>query len=219
MSSDVKNRLLEFLNRKRMTQAEFAKRIGVSSTYIGAMRKSISDEKMMRIRKAFPELNTNWLLYGDGDMLVAASDEAMLQAEGTSGYEVPLLPVAAYAGNLQLWSEGVALADCEKVVAPVRGADFAIRVNGDSMEPEIHNGVTILIKRINDKAFIPWGNNLVIDTENGVLVKCVYPGENGGQESIEARSLNPKYPPIRIPSSSIFGLYRILGTMQVFTTM
>lgn len=218
MSSDVKRRLLDFLHSKRLTQKEFAQRIGVSPTYIGAMRKSISDEKMIKIRKAFPELNTSWLLYGEGEMTLPASDEAIIRAEGASCFEVPLLPVAAYAGNLQSWSEGVALGDCEKVISPVRGADFAIRVSGDSMEPDLHNGATILIKRINDKAFIPWGAKMVIDTENGVLVKCIFPGNAAGS-TIEARSINPHYPPIEIPTASIYGLYRILGTVQVFTTL
>lgn len=225
--SDVKMRLLEYLHAKRMTQLEFTRRLGVSSTYIGAMRRSISDEKVAEIRKIFPDLNTTWLLYGEGEMLVPTSDTALLRTDGLKSYEVPLLPVAAYAGNLQLWSQGVALKDCEKIVAPVRGADFAIRVSGDSMEPELHDGSTIFIKRINDRAFIPWGNSMVIDTENGVLVKSVYPApDNNGitknplrTEFIEARSLNPKYPPITIPASSIFGLYRILGNMRVYTTM
>lgn len=217
MESEVKTRLLEFLHYKHLTQSEFCRRIGVSPTYIGAMRKSISDDRVRVLRRAFPELNTAWLLYGEGEMLNNAPAAENRPADAM-GYEVPLLPVAAYAGNLQQWSDGVTLRDCEKVVSPVRGADFAIRVSGDSMEPVLHNGVTILIKRINEQAFIPWGSNLVIDTENGVLVKTVYPGAQG-RKSIEARSVNPKYPPIEIPHSSIYGLYRILGAVQVYTTV
>ena len=234
MASEVKERLLEYLYYKRMTQVEFARKMGVSNAFIGAMRRSISDDKVKKLRKVFPDLNTSWLLYGEGEMLRGGAVArpyaeaevdtprvvAEVGADGCvgSGYEVPLLPVAAYAGNLQLWSEGVGLADCEKVVSPVRGADFAIRVSGDSMEPELHDGATILIKRINEKAFIPWGNKMVIDTENGVLVKNVFPSETR-TGTIEARSLNPKYPPIEIPSASIYGLYRILGTVQVYTTL
>ena len=214
MASEVKDRLLQYLKHKRMTQSEFTRLMGVSGAYIGAMRRSISDEKVYKMRRLFPDLNTSWLLYGDGDMLLDndADDEAPEE------YLVPLLPVAAFAGNLQSWSEGYVLAQCEKIVAPVKGVDFAIRISGDSMEPVFHNGSTIFIKRINDKAFIPWGNSMVIDSENGVLVKNVYPGPEH-PANIEARSYNPQYPPILIPTESIFGLYRILTSVTTYATM
>lgn len=214
MASEVKERLLEYLRFKRMTQTEFTQLMGVSGAYVGAMRRSLSDEKVNKMRKLFPDLNTSWLLYGDGEMIL--SDGPVSTVPGD--YIVPLLPVAAFAGNLQLWSEGYELSQCEKIVAPVKGVDFAIRISGDSMEPVIHNGSTLFIKRINDKAFVPWGNSMVIDTENGVLVKNVYPVE-GGRDAIEARSYNPQYPPIRIPTESIFGLYRILSSTTAYATM
>ena len=146
-----------------------------------------------------------------------AEPEAQSKLSQRATYEIPLLPVAAYAGNIQAWSDGVALRDCEKVISPVKGADFAIKVSGDSMEPDLHNGATILIKRINDAAFIPWGNKMVIDTENGVFVKEVYPIPQNDRR-IEARSTNPNYPPFEIPTESIYGLYRILGQIQIYTT-
>lgn len=248
----VKERLLEFLMHFRITQREFTRRIGVAQSYIATMRKSISNEKIKLIRREFPELNTDWLLYGEGEMLNRnvitsvpgrdgrgrnkpnpAAGEALPQIKSSGeddevregplgnraeGYEVALLPVAAYAGNLQSWSAGVMLRDCEKVISPVKGADFAIKVTGDSMEPELHDGATILIKKINDNSFIPWGNKMVIDTENGVLVKKVFPGKKGSGR-IEVRSVNPMYPPYEIATSSVFGLYRILGQLQIYSTL
>lgn len=216
----VKGRLLIFLREKRMSQTEFGHILGVAPTYVGAMRKSLSLEKVNRLMQVFPDLSRDWLLYGEGEMLRDPDASGNGSRGGSRGEcEVPLLPVAAYAGNLQFWSNPVQLADCEKIVSPVKGADFAIRVTGDSMEPEFHNGTTILIKKINEKAFIPWGTPMVIDTENGVLVKEVFPGiREGGEQYIEARSLNPKYPPLSIPSASIYGFYRVLGAIRIYST-
>lgn len=221
MSETIKSRLIELLKVKRMTQTEFARRLGASPTYLGAMRKAMPADKLRKVYEMFPDLNQNWLLYGEGEMLVTKDDARELSED----YVVPLLPVDAYAGNLQMWNEGVQLRDCDKVVSPVPGVDFGIRVMGNSMEPEFQSGSIIFIKRINEKAFIPWGNPMVIDTENGVLVKLVYPSDYGKangkyeNEYIEARSYNPAYPPIQIPTDSIYGIYRVITGIKNYSTL
>ena len=244
--STVKGRLLHLLRTKRMSQAEFTREMEVSPTYIGAMRKSMPEEKVMRLCGIFPDLNRDWLLYGEGEMLrpEGGGDDTSGNGRDRSrpymrqisegAYEVPLLPVEAFAGRLQDWALSVDMRQCETLLCPLKGVDFAIRISGDSMEPNFHDGATLFIKRINERAFIPWGHVMVIDTENGVLVKLVYPGDPESPEDaraastgsvcarapkhIEARSYNPNYPPIRIPTASIYGLYRVMGALQVFPT-
>lgn len=219
--STVKSRLLEYLKYKRISQIEFTKSIDVSSTYIGAMRKGIPASKLKRIITLYPDLNRDWLLYGEGEMILDPEEENK-KRQMQHGYETLLLPVSAFAGNLQMWSESVSPHQCQKIISPVYDADFAIPVKGDSMEPRFHDGSVILIKRINEKAFIPWGNPMVLDTENGVLIKNIYPDDhevkNGEDEYLIAKSLNPNYPPLRIPTSSIYGLYRVMGSMDIFST-
>ena len=145
-------------------QVEFTRMLGVSSTYVGAMRRSLSDDKIMKVRRLFPDLNTDWLLYGQGDMLLesvvkAAADADELAAHGVR--MVPLLPAAAYAGNIEAYSEGVVPEDCELIATQIRSAEMAVRVSGDSMEPKFHDGMVLFIRRINDRSFIPWGYPLV----------------------------------------------------------
>lgn len=212
----IKSRLIQFLRFKGMSHSELSRRLGVSPTYVGAMRKSLPEDKVKRLCEIFPDLNRDWLIYGEGDMLKNEED-GKLESD-RRGYLVPLLPVEAFAGSLQMWSQSVSLADCEKIVSPVPGADFAIRISGDSMEPDFVNGSVILIKKINDRAFIPWGNPMVIDTENGVLIKALYPSDKS-EDYVEARSYNVKYPPIKLPTSSIYGLYRVMTVIRQISTM
>lgn len=217
----MKQRLITLLKAKHMTQTEFARHLGVTPTYIGAMRKGMPKERLKVVFDMFPDVNRDWLLYGEGEMFLPDDENT---PDLSKGYVVPMLPVEAFAGNLQLWSQGVQLKDCEKVVSPVPGVDFGIRVSGNSMEPEFQNGSVLFIKRINEKAFIPWGNPMVIDTENGVVVKVVYPvNEEGARPDrdcrfIEARSYNPAYPPFLIPTESIYGLYRIITGIRQYST-
>lgn len=130
---------------------------------------------------------------------------------------VPLLPVEAMAGSLQEFSEGFALRDCKKIKSPVQGADWAIQISGDSMEPDYKNGSYLFIKKMSG-GFIPWGQTLVVDTIDGVVVKDIFPIENT-DAVIEARSKNTKYPPFRIDTSCILGMYRVLGGSFINSTI
>lgn len=209
----VKDRLLQFLKATGVSKAEFARRMGVSLAYVSAMRKSLPEDKVLKVMELFPDLNRDWSLYGEGRML-----QTREECGCADGYLIPLLPVEAFAGNLQNYSRGVSLRECDTIASPVKGADFGISISGDSMEPEIHNGTYAAISRINDRAFIPWGNPMVIDTENGVLIKVVLPSDKG-EDYIQAHSYNPRYPDIHIPKQSIFGLYRIVAYMKKVSTM
>lgn len=66
----VKNRLLAYLKANRITQAEFSRMTEVSSSYVSAMRESMSLDMQKKVKEAFPDLNMQWLIYGEGDMVI-----------------------------------------------------------------------------------------------------------------------------------------------------
>ena len=149
----VKERLSEFLKKERISKAEFARRMGVSEAYVSAMRKSLPEARVTKLCELFPTLNRDWLLYGEGDMYKQDPSESK---KGGDNY-IPLLPVEAYAGSIQAYSRGVKREECRKLPIEMEGADFAIPICGDSMEPKIHNGSIAVVAKINERAFIPWG--------------------------------------------------------------
>lgn len=213
----VKERLLQFLKAERISKAEFARKMGMSEAYVSTMRKSLPEARVAKLIELYPKLNRDWLLYGEGEMF-HPSEQAERDTDHKTGHFVPLLPVEAYAGSLQAYSRGVNKRECKLLPISIEGADFAIPISGDSMEPMIHNGVIAVVAKINERAFIPWGNPMVIDTENGVYVKVIRPSEEG-EDYIEASSYNPRYPAFQIPTESIFGIYRIISYYQPITTM
>ena len=73
MEMSVKDRLIKFLEVKKISKSEFGRRIGVSSAYITSMRQSMQPAKVQRIALEFPDLNTTWLLTGEGPMLKGPS--------------------------------------------------------------------------------------------------------------------------------------------------
>lgn len=87
---DVKYRLIQYLEIKKVSKAEFGRAIGVSSAFVTSMRKSIQPDKVESIALNYPDLNITWLLTGNGEML---------RTEDKQEY-VPLLPISAQGGSL-----------------------------------------------------------------------------------------------------------------------
>lgn len=65
----VKERVKEFIKREGISEREFCKRIGVSTSYVNNIRSSIQPDKLKAIGEQFPELNPLWLMTGNGNML------------------------------------------------------------------------------------------------------------------------------------------------------
>lgn len=207
------------MSLKRM--AEECKLGSVQTLYdIKNGKHGISREVASRIQRRFPKVSLSWLLAGEGDMLMGhdGADSSVSEATEEVVNRVPLVPISAFAGPISAFiSEGVKARDCESVYSPTPGAELAMTVSGDSMEPVLHEGSIIFIKRINDAAFMPWGHTLVLDTENGAFVKDVFPGEN--PDEVVAKSKNQKYPDLVIPRRSINGVYRVLNAVKSYGLM
>lgn len=216
----IKKRLIKYLELKKLSIREFERMCGLSNGLAARLSSTTSPSTFRKISTSC-DLSVEWLLTGEGDMLT----NTPMKLESAREYndktlnKVPLIPIPALANSLAEYiGEGVDADKCEKVDSPVNGAEFAIQISGDSMEPIFHDGAFIYIKKINEAAFIPWGNPMVIDTENGVFLKNVFPCSEDAT-MIEARSVNTFYPNIYIPKESIYAMYRVLGVAKIFTTM
>ena len=135
-----------------------------------------------------------------------------VQQKYESQVTIPVIPTGARAGTLGDFAEGVQEYDCERMVSPIKGADFAIQVTGESMSPEYPNGSHIIIKKISAE-FISWGNVFCLDTNDGAIIKQVYPTDD--DSIIECRSLNPAYPPFKVKKDLINGWYRVLMCLSL----
>lgn len=80
--SDVKSRILAFIDYKGIKMKEFEAMADLSSGYVTSMRKGFGERKLNNVLTAFPELNRDWLLFGEGEML---KPTAVQRVEGDSG--------------------------------------------------------------------------------------------------------------------------------------
>lgn len=222
MKQSKNERLKDFFiylkeNRIVRNQQDFTERLDTDKATISLIlngKTPLSNIMLDKLCGAFPILNKQWLLTGEGEMLKTEQEATEEKKDNV----IPLLPVEAIAGYANGFAQSVELRDCRKIQSPVPGADYAIQISGDSMEPALKSGSIIYIKRINEKVFIPWGNIVVLDTENGAVVKEIYPCDDT-EDFIIARSVNPKFPPYKIMTAGIYGIYKVLGSSFINSTL
>lgn len=195
-------------------KTQFAKTIDIPPTsisnYVGGQRASKPSSDMLeRIVKEI-NISSDWLLTGEGEMLKTD----IPQTDG--GFVgIPLLPVKAQGGRLNEFVASPMLHECERIVCPIGGVDFAMTISGESMYPEYPNGSQIFVKKVNEKAFIEWGKCYVLDTCNGAVIKILVPGAD--ERKVKCLSVNKeeRYAPFEVEWKDIFGVYRVVLCMQV----
>ena len=215
-------KVYEYLRSKGIlhTKKEFASAIqfdysNLTSAFQGG-QKYLTEGLFRKICDKYSEFNVEWLLHDEGEMLNQPDSIEQMQADNIAeSIFVPLLPLCAQGGTLDDFVVSVKNNDCEKVISPIKGADFAITVSGDSMAPEYPSGAQILIKRIDEKAFIEWGKVYVLDTCNGTVIKTISPSSRDGYLKCISINPDPKYASFEISLDDIFGVYRVLMCMSV----
>ena len=186
---------------------------------LGKSRKEgrdLSDKVIELILNFYNDLDRVWLLTGEGSMLKNSVPQPTA-AQEDAGCMLPLIPLDVLAGNPNLDNPGITADDCERCSVPefsCRGADFLIRVSGDSMSPRYCNGNIIACKIVRNVTFIQWGKPYVIDTEQGILVKLLYPAEDPA--TITCRSVNSAlYPDFEIPKAEIRSFSLVVGLIAL----
>lgn len=180
------------------TYQDFAKLLGISKNSMSAAKNGnetyLTDNLLAKITSA--------LRYYENTPSQPAQQDSIL-----------VIPTGARAGTIADFCDSVNKHDCEMVVSPIKGADYAIQVTGDSMEPDYPSGSMILIKRINEKAFIEWGKVYVLDTENGAVIKKVKRTDEPGV--IECVSINEDYQSFTMDMKFIHQWFRVLMVMAL----
>ena len=80
----VKERLFSFIKYKGMSNLAFEKACGLSNGYLRNFKGNLGGDKLTGILSAFPELNQDWLLYGEGLMLLGEQEPETPAPEQTT---------------------------------------------------------------------------------------------------------------------------------------
>lgn len=226
MENEVKQRLIDFLRYKKLSQCKFERACGLSNGYINNLKKSIGTEKLQNIIGAFPDLNIEWLLYGEGEMLKGQPITAINNGtnNGVVGYNngtinntatptieeveaevIPYVDTAlARKRNFNIAkainndSELLKQRTLDELFSPI---NFLIKMADNSMTDEIRQGDMLFAKFIPKEANIISGKIYLINTNSyGALVRQVYVND----DSFTLHAFNPSYEDIIITRDDIF---------------
>lgn len=214
----INQRIESIIHESGLSLKGFAKETGIlQQTLFNYIQKDREPnyQALLKIIKACPGININWLITGEGEMFnpeALVSTNPSIIETGT-----PLLPVEAWGGSLNGSSIAILAEQCKKYNVPISNIDYLIPIAGDSMMPDYCPGDIVAIKKINEKAFIEWGKVYVLDTCNGVVIKEVQPSNNEGCVTCISRNTPEKYKPFEISlnPAEFFGMYAVKGTVRI----
>jgi len=189
---------------------EFSTLCGFRPSEVSEMKsgkRPITPGRIEKIVKAFPKVDPDYLRDPEyGQMFL--NEPTVVE-----GQTVLVLPYGARGGTIADFADSVHAYDCERLISPIKGADYAMEVTGDSMSPEYPSGSRVIIKKVNEAIFVEWGKVYVLDTDNGALIKQVRKTQDPGV--VECVSLNPAYQPFTLNTEYIHGWYRVMMVMSL----
>ncbi len=210
MNKSVKDRTIEFVKYKGMTMKSFELKCGLSTGYVTSMRKGFGTDKLNNVLTAFPELNRDWLLYGEGEMLTESVGPRINYNNGVPYYDVDFMA-------------GFDLILNDSSVNPEYLIDFRkyneatcwCNVSGHSMEPEINHGDIVALKAIADPSFLPYGEVYAIVTTNDMrTIKRLAPSQNPDNYLLVPTNKSPEYGVQELPKRFILKIFKVLGCMK-----
>lgn len=182
MEQSVKQRLVNFIKYKSLSQKRFEESVGLSNGYINSLRHAPSDKKLRQIIEVYPELNRVWLLTGEGQMINSSdvvpkveqdvrpyttNNNGVVFHEQQSGellMEVPIVPFDALGSMADDYTDLVASREeGQTMMFPVdavhHGKYFAFVVDNDSMDDgsrdSFQKGDTVLVRELDKQDWLP----------------------------------------------------------------
>lgn len=224
-------RIKQYITNKGLSVSAFEKSINASNGSLASQiknQKTIGSDKLENILKVYSEINPDWLLTGNGEMLKKSetkiltkneistknSDSSIAKPVENPTEGIPLIPIEAMAGygggEMQVMEF-----ESERFVVPTfKGADFLIQVKGSSMYPKYNSGDIVACKKLQSMdVFFQWNKVYVLDTEQGALIKRIDPGKD--EDHVLIVSDNAKYQPFNLPKYKINAISIVMGVIRL----
>lgn len=229
-----KDRLLKFLDSEGISKADFYRKTGLSNGYLDK-NPNINSKKAEIIISSYPQLSSDWLLFGmgsmykgdlkgdpKGDLIDKIHDQISKDAVNDPGHfditgrkaKVLLVPVKARAGYLAGYGDPEYYEHLEYYSIPgcTNGNYRMFEVEGASMYPTLKEGDFAIGQRITERQDIKNGRiYIIVSRTEGIVIKRVVNDSNMPDKLIlnSDNEESKLYPPIKIKGSTILELWEL----------
>jgi len=222
-------RLEFFLAKEDIGITSAAKKIGIPQTTLSSYKNGTKfpHDFIEKVEKAFPELNTTWLVTGKGEMLVKQrgntlhEDQEKYSKTDNSNKKPPLdleadkIPVISMnrLARLKKKEDIIKLYKSDELpegfaIVPEMGfCNAYIKMLGDTMHPTIKPGEEMFCELQTDLRFIEFGVAYIINVAGRIIARRIYGTLDPTIVKLVAD--NDEYPEMDIEKSLIEYLYVI----------
>lgn len=176
------HRIKEFIDYKGISVRKLELKMNFSNGSFASQfknNKNIGVDKVENILHMYPEVNSEWLLTGNGGMLKEIPTSKPILSAGAEG--IPLVSATAIGG----FGGGDFSIEKRDVKAYYKipkfshkNIDFMIEVEGSSMYPKYNSGDVVACTIIKESNFIQWNKVHVIATKDqGIIIKRIKKSE------------------------------------------
>lgn len=231
MESTVKERIKKFISYKNLSIRSFERSCNLSNGYINSIEQTIMPKKLSNISLQFPELNINWLLTGEGEMLksgytqtdgvISVANEAQEEYQVQRKFIPLVTDLSATCGVPDGFSIAIKRDDCTPLLIPGIKGDFAIRAKGRSMinrqnpEQSINENNIIICNRWISRTHIRWGEVYALATNDGIVVKQLQPSEKEGFVRCVSFNSEDGFKPYDLPVTEINDWAIVIGVINI----
>lgn len=196
----------------RISQKEFAKHINITQGALSQIENKkihLSIETLYNICERF-NISADWLIYGKKSMFRDSVIPPANATPATSSHSIILVDINAHADYLKNIENHDYLKSLEAYRIPgfKEGNYRMFEITGDSMEPVLYDDEIVVVERVDNLEEVENGKITVLITKEGIVVKRIYPFDNGSKEFI-LQSENKKYKPYRLKKKEILEAWQV----------
>lgn len=213
METTIKQRVKEYCKHAGIPILEFEKRNGMSNGYVNGISKGIGEPFLKTISLNFPDLNMEWLMTGNGEMVKEAKETGNEVTELCGQMKIaPLVPVDIIRKpNVRVWDFVRRHRELYDRTPDQMMPDFDLMytMRGNALSPVIERGDTIYLQwqELSTDSIIN-GHVYWIDTKrNGILIKKVYVED----EKLLCYALMGKQPVKTFSVDDLFDIFSIVA--------
>ncbi|WP_428229969.1 S24 family peptidase [Flavobacterium sp.] len=228
MTENTIQRIKKYIDLKGIRVSVLEREVGMSNGSFASQlknNKTIGLDKLENIVKKYTDINLEWLLTGEGDMLkfdiLEEKDGRLYKKTNKTedNPEIPVYDIQTTAGIIDLFGNNENQKPVDFIRIPkISNCDGALYVVGDSMHPLLKSGDIVLYKKIfNLEHNIIWGEMYLIyvNNDDNEYFFTRFLKQSERESYVQFVAQNPEHQTLEFPLSSIKTLALVKGSVRI----